>query len=195
MTSEENSPKLDKESVIVQVNRHWVRLVKPALGLAAAWIAVLILYNLATFTANDTLTAGMHFLAATTILVVAHHWFFYRFIQWELSWSIVTNQRVVHFRNLPFLRNDLLYVRIDEIHEVEEKEHGLLPNLMDYGSVVINLAAVTETISLNYIPHPATLSNLIEIIRENKDEEIEILQELCKPYAQKYKRHNAGIAH
>lgn len=182
------NPKVENEDIIVQVNRHWIRLVKPILTLLTVWLVALLLFNLAQVSDEDTLTAGMHFLAGTSALFVVHHWFFYQLIKWKLSWSIITNQRVIHFRNVPFLRNDVLYVRIDEIHEVEEIEHGLLPNLLDYGSVVINLAAVSETISLNYLPHPATFTNLIEIIRENKDQELALLRELCEPYCKKYKR-------
>lgn len=188
MTPDKNTPKVENEDIILQVNRHWIRLVKPVLTVIAAWILVLFLFNLASLSRDDQFTASLHFLGGVTVLMVVHHWFFYRLIRWKLSWSIITNHRVIHFRNLPFIKNDLLYVRIDEIHEVEEKEHGLLANLLDYGSVIINLAAVTETISLNYIPNPSTFSNLIEIIRENKDEEIEILRDLCKPYCEKYKR-------
>lgn len=180
--------KIENEDIILHVTRHWVQLVKPALSLVFVWTLSLMLLQLAFLQNSESMTSNMHFIGAVTILTVGHHWFFYRLLHWKLSSSIITNQRVIHFRNMPFVRNDILYVRIDEIHEVEEKMHGLLPNLLDYGSVIINLAAVTETISLNYIPYPATFTNLIEIIRENKNEEFQVLNELCEPYAQKYNK-------
>lgn len=188
MTPDQNNKLVENEYIILQVNRHWVQLVKPVFGLILGWMIALILLNLAFFPGIDEITATIHFFGFVVILTTIHHWFFYRILRWKLSWSIITNQRVIHFRNLPFLRNDLLYVRINEIHEVEEKEHGLLPNLLDYGSVIVNLAAVTETITLHYIPYPATFTNLIEIIRENKNEDIEMLRELCEPYCKKYKK-------
>ncbi|MEZ4087477.1 MAG: hypothetical protein R3B71_04040 [Candidatus Gracilibacteria bacterium] len=179
--------KIENEDIIIHVNRHWVQLIKPLLSLFLVWSLALSLIHLALLS-DEQMTSNIHFLGAVIILIIGHHWFFYRLLHWQLSSSIITNQRVIHFRNMPFVRNDILYVRIDEIHEVEEKMHGLLPNLLDYGSVIINLAAVTETISLNYIPYPATFTNLIEIIRENKHEEIDVLRELCEPYSQKYKK-------
>ncbi|HMR01237.1 MAG TPA: hypothetical protein PKA32_02495 [Candidatus Gracilibacteria bacterium] len=180
--------KIENEDIIIHVNRHWVQLIKPLLSLFLVWSLALSFIHLA-FLSNEQMTANIHFIGAVIILTIGNHWFFYRLLHWQLSSSLITNQRVIHFRNMPFVRNDILYVRIDEIHEVEEKMPGLLPNLLDYGSAIINLAAVTETISLNYIPHPATFTNLIEIIRENKHEEIDVLRELCEPYSQKYKKH------
>ena len=183
--------KMENEDIILHVTRHWVQLVKPLLSLALVWILAMILIQLA-FLSDETMTRNIHLLGTTIRLITGHHWFFYRLLHWNLSSSIITNQRVIHFRNMPFVRNDILYVRIDEIHEVEEKMHGLLPNLLDYGSVIINLAAVTETISLNYIPYPATFTNLIEIIRENKQEEFKVLSELCEPYSQKYNKNRTS---
>ena len=65
---------------------------------------------------------------------------------------------------VPYVRHDISFINIKEIHEIEKKKHGIWQNLLHYGNVEINLAARPDTIRIEHVPHSSDFVNLVHTI-------------------------------
>ncbi|MDP3976012.1 MAG: hypothetical protein Q8P95_03785 [bacterium] len=160
------------EEVIVSINDHWVILVRPFLTFVSGWgiFAFLWICSDLLFEVSTTASALLLLFAALLLLVV-NHLFLIRLLNWEISTLVVTNKKVIDFRNTPFIEDDTIFINLDEVHEIEKRKHGFFENLLNYGEMVINLAASPEPIIIYHIPNPGGITNLVGDIRDQKLQE------------------------
>jgi hypothetical protein len=173
-----------KEKIIYDLIDHWIVLCRPLLLLIIGTGLTVVCYILGKEIGgnNEILGYSLLILACCTMLVSAH-WFFIHLFSLLLSKFYVGSERLVVFDFLPFARDDVTFVNIDEIHEIEENQHGVLPNILGYGDISINLSAVSSPVYLHYVPLPSKVVNIIEAIREGRlfnEIEVDTLRGLYK---------------
>jgi|CXWL01.1.fsa_nt_gi hypothetical protein len=178
----------EKHEVIVYFHDHWIILIGPIIhyivGLAIFFLFVFLASSLRqdAYLAVETLL-----LLSVLVLFFIHHRLFIALIDWELSSWVITTELVIDFENSLYTKNDVIYVNIHKIHEIEKKKHGFLSNFFDYGEIYINVAAAPYPIICRNIPHPDDFINLIEAIRANHlTEELDI-KVLKGIYGRKYR--------
>lgn len=164
----------EKHEVIVYFHDHWITLVSPIMGYLTGLMLFFALVFFASVLQPDV-TSNIVKLLGAAVLFVIHHRLFIALIDWELSSWVITTELVIDFENTLYVKNDIIYINIHTIHEIEKKKHGLLSNFLDYGEVYINVPAAPYPIICHYIPHPDDFINLIESVRSNHlSEELDI---------------------
>lgn len=184
------STKISKEDerVIFSLNDHWIVIVKPVFVLIIGWFSFYGIHQLTILLKNiSTELSYIVLFINFWFLVILHHWFFLMIIRWRISDWYVTNRKIIDFQNKPFIKNDSKFIKISEIHEIEMKKRGLVANILDYGHVIINVAAVPEPMILENLPEPSKFLHIIEDIRtKSRYREINV-DSLQKAYGRRYK--------
>lgn len=156
------------EEIITNLYEHWVVLFKPLfallIGSAVFGFLIALAYG---FYENGLINwaAGVVLIAVAAFWLVLH-WVFIFIFQWVVSDWYVTTKRLIEFELLVFVKHDLSYVHIDRIHEIEQHQHGVLANLLNYGHVRLNLAAIVNSKDLKYLPQPSKFVGLIEHLQD-----------------------------
>ncbi len=144
-------------------------LVKPVAVLFLGWSAFILLAIMAWWLKTFYPTGGVIILLLDIVLILAvHHFFFILFIEWMISSVIVTTRQIIDLRFLSFMEDDVMYIEIEEIHEIEKKKHGFLRNLLNYGDITIDLSGKPEPVELTYVRHPGYFAALIESVKYHK---------------------------
>jgi hypothetical protein len=152
-------------------NKHWVSIVKPVLVFSLAIAASLfILYLSFHIVFGGIIFRYLLFIISVLCMTVSIHWVFFLFIRWDLSRCIITTERIIIFQNTPFIKEDVDIISIEEVHRIEQKTYGLIRNLLNYGDVLIFLAASPTAITLSQIPSPSKFVEIVGKIREKNHE-------------------------
>jgi hypothetical protein len=153
------------EEVIAALHDHWIVMFIPLIIYISGWILFLFLFYLVWIIKAASISLGLiMLLLAFLVLFITHHLFFLFLIKHLLSILVVTNKRLIRFSFSPFLQDDISYIEMDQIGEIDKKKHGILQNILNYGEVSINMNSIT----FNYIPYPSKFINLIETIKSKK---------------------------
>lgn len=178
------------EEVVVCLREHWIVMTKPFFAVIFTWVLFILLSHIAFSLASISVIAYNFLIIVGLIpLLVVHHRFFIGLIQWVISDWVITTKRIIIFENTPFIINDSTFINIHEIHEIEKRKHGVLPNLLNYGDVFINLAASPVSITLRLVSDPGKFVNLVESIRNDRlTEELDLitLQDIFRRKYQEY---------
>jgi len=176
------------QEVVLCLEDHWIVLVKPFIGFLSS-IAIFFFLWMSSRIINGSflLLSDFLLLFAFAIVIVGINRMFIALLDWELSSWIITTKRVIDFQFSPYLENDVTFIDIDKIDEIEKKKHGFWSNLFNYGDVYMNISASPVPIVFHYIPQPGKFVNLIESIRDHRlgeEIDIEVLQGI---YGRKYR--------
>jgi len=176
-------PKLDNdEKMVLALQDHWVTMVMPTflfvIGLALATVVALAAFTLFP---NDMTTRGVLLLISFGIGMLFTHWMFIYAFEHEISAWIITTKRVISFNFLPYVKHDVSFIIIKELHEIEKRKRGLVKNILNYGDVEVNLAATPTPVVFNYVPRTSAFCNLLETLHKKSDAEIDI-EELKEHY-------------
>lgn len=99
-------------------------------------------------------------------LVVTHHFLFVRIFEWLLSNVFITTQLIIDLHFLSFVEDDVAYIEISKINEVEKRKHGILKNILNYGEVVLSVAGMGTNAILSYVKRPSRIVSLIQALKE-----------------------------
>lgn len=157
------------EEVIAILQDHWVAMVTSF----SMYLVSFLLFAFSLFIAGILKTtspvAGFFVLMfAFGILLAGHHFFFLYYIEYLVSSLIVTNKRLIEIRFFPFFLDDVSYIAISQIFEIDKMKHGFLQNFLNYGVVSLNIPRRRETIVFRYVRYPSKFINLIEAIKAQK---------------------------
>jgi len=157
------------EEVIALLQEHWVTMVGPFFIYLLGWLFFFFFFFIAGLLKTVSLIAGFFVLIfAFCILLVGHHFFFLYLIEYLVSSLIITNKRLIEIRFFPFFLDDVSYIEINQIHEIDKIKHGLLQNLLNYGEVCFNVLRRRESIIFRNVRYPSKFINMIEAIKVNK---------------------------
>lgn len=158
------------EKFIIAIDDHWVSIVGPMAFMALAFGMSALFFVAAFFLSSTHWWVGAGFyLFAGMMALFALHWTFIYLFEWELSTWIVTTRRILNVRFLPYVRHDVGYIMIHEIHEIEKHKRGILKNLLNFGNIEINLAAIPQPTIFRYMPKPSAFANLIQTIHKSSN--------------------------
>lgn len=176
-------PKLDDgEQMVVALQDHWITMVMPiTIYLIGTVLAAIVAGFGTVFFADHATLRGIFILAATAIGLLFHHWLFIYFFEHEISAWIVTTKRVISFSFLPYVKHDVTFIIISELHEIDKFKRGLLQNLLNYGTVEVNLAATPTPVKFRYVPRTSAFVNLLETLHKTPPNEVDI-ERLRKNY-------------
>ena len=152
----------DEERLIRAFSTHWVKFVWPVFLFGCLCTGSLALLLMAGFTAHHAMwISHVAFFAGLAILLVSYHWFFYRLLSEYMVDIIITNKRVISMRTSLLFMDDMHVVPTANIFAVEARVHGIIQNVMRYGSIWIDTGGskTEETADvIPLIPHPHSVS-------------------------------------
>lgn len=165
--------KTGEEEVLMHFTKHWMLISRQLiLSLLMMLASAGVIFLSSVFMPTAELLGNILFFFGLSIFLMIYHWLFTKIAKWKLSGSVVTTKRVIDFKASPFFKNDVIYVNINEVHEIERVKTGIFPNMLDYGTAQLNLAAVRKKVSITYVPQPEQFVDLIEAIRAERPDKV-----------------------
>ena len=146
------------ETVVYFTRKHWivtVGLLMEAIVIGAVLTALIGLF----FISGPEAKATLHdykwvVLAGVVLLTVWMNYFAIRFLNYFLDIVIVTNFRIINLDKTLYLRNDRDVVDLHEIQDIKKTQRGILPNLLNYGKLVVIVPTMIEPMTLPHVPNP-----------------------------------------
>lgn len=103
--------------------------------------------------ANPLAEAAFKLFVAVYFLGI---WIFYfsEFTDYYLDIDIVTNDRIIDIVQKGLFARSVAELDLTRVQDVESEIKGIIPTLLDYGTVVVQTAAEKENFRFEQVPHP-----------------------------------------
>ncbi len=183
MKDTRKKPLAEGEEIITNLYEHWIVLIKPffAFAVGSVLFAFMLLFAQELLENEYVDFAAVVILIAVATFWVILHWLFIFLFQWVVSDWFITTKRLIEFELLVFVKHDLSYVNLNRIHEIEQHQHGILANVLNFGHVRLNLSALATSKDLQFLPQPSKFVSLIEHLQQTPEESLD-LSRLRKKY-------------
>ncbi len=156
------------ESVQYVLHRHWITLFYTGTYIFSviAIATTLLMYRESVF---SFFPASLFSLMLTGFVMVMTLVIYVYWVDNELDFYIVTNERIIGIEQLSFLNRTVRECSLDQVQEVNGFAKGLLENLLNFGSVTIRTASDTSEFKMDIAPEPLEHARIIlNIIQEYK---------------------------
>ncbi len=142
------------ERLVYFARKHWITLV-PILIEAALCIgaAVGVVVGTLLYAREGSSTMGFA-IAAVIVMTIWMHHVFVRLLNYFLDIVLITNFRIINIEKTLFLKNDKNVVDLHEIQDIKKFQHGITPNLLNYGKLVVVVPTMIEPMILEKMPAP-----------------------------------------
>lgn len=142
------------EELVYYSCKHWIVLI-PLLAELAIGVSIIGALVIIGFSAPEkTNLMKIIFVVMTAFMALWLHSFFTRFLNYFLDVVIVTNYRVLKVEKSLYMKDDQNIVDLHEIQDIKKIQHGIMPNLLDYGKLVIVTPTMIEPMILEKLPDP-----------------------------------------
>lgn len=146
------------ERLIHVINEHWIKYVFPVFVYTTLIGISLLLFVLAGISAHHYMwVSHLTFIAALSLVLLTHHWFFLRLLGDAIDCIVITNQRSIYFETRLLLHDSMRENSFDKMRTVEAYKEGLLQNIFHYGTLKFQ-----GGIDIPLVPHPHRMAKEIE---------------------------------
>lgn len=160
-----------EESVVLFLHRHWYVLTgKVTTILVMSLVPILFLIVFGQLILANQLIPLFTFLWAAYIMAL---WFylFYALTMYTLDYWIITNERIVDSKQMGFFNRRISELSIHMIQDISVKLVGLIPTMLNFGTVEVQTAAEQRNFLFDQIPKPQIAKDkIMEIIEATEDE-------------------------
>ena len=142
------------ESVVIFVRQHsWsvIRSMLIPIALMAVAIVVIAIVGLSTVVG---IVLGI--LASLGLLGFT----FYLILDWRDDYYVVTNKRLVHVDEIPFIRTKREEAPLTAVSEIQFSRNSILAHLFDFGD--LRVETFSGFVAMQDIPHPNEVKNQIQ---------------------------------
>ena len=171
--------KLESDEVVIAVIRkHPFYMILHALGLILLALFPSLLLNVWEWLVSF-LPIGSDLIELGQIESVALPAFFYnlwllilwfvfiaRFTDYYLDKWVLTNNRVIDVEQRGFFSREISSVRYQKIQDVTSTVSGLIPTVLNFGTLTIQTAGVEQEFKLPLTPNPVAKKELINDLKE-----------------------------
>ncbi|MDD5212965.1 MAG: hypothetical protein PHG82_00850 [Candidatus Gracilibacteria bacterium] len=143
------------EQIEMVVRRHWIVYIQ--LGIYAL-LGISVTSTLFGFFGFDS------FFINITLVLFWMMFLIFLYIEWlnhELDLFIITPSRIIGVEQLSFLNRTISECPIAQVQEVNAKTKGLLSNLLNYGTLLIQTAGNASNFEVEYAPDVINTSRKI----------------------------------
>ena len=155
---------LPDEEIYLFERRYWFVLLQwtwvPVMLTLALGLVVFIVIRLAALIGYP-LSAGTKVLLWILFLSPGCGWVIWRALDWGNDWFIVTDRRVIHIDEIPFIRLRRDEAPLEMIQDVTVHMRGLWQNLLYFGDVVNQTAGTLGTVRFIGIRKPRKAQAII----------------------------------
>jgi hypothetical protein len=153
------------EKTLLLIKEHWMQYGMPTFLIVASWtlFAICTALSSALMAWNHTASVAA-LITGHVLLLLFHHAAFYRLFSNSTTRILLTNKRILSSQGSLWLRENMIDIPLWKIRSLEIERRGLLPHLLNYGSILLNRR---ELPSLPLIPHPqAVHSRIVSQLQE-----------------------------
>ncbi|MBI5794248.1 PH domain-containing protein [Candidatus Uhrbacteria bacterium] len=90
---------------------------------------------------------------------------FRQYLKWSRTLFVITDQRVVDQEQKGFFNRVVTQTRYDQIDEVSYQVKGIVPTLLRYGTVRLELHGASADIVVPHVLRPAYITDLLNDLR------------------------------
>ncbi len=148
----------DGEIVLLLLRKHWLTNLGWLILGALLFVVPLIFKD---FPALAILPLKYRLLVFTGWYLLLIAYLFEKFLGWFYNVGIVTNQRVVDIDFYGLLYKEISVAELDKIQDVTQKQVGAIRTVFNFGNIIIQTAAETQTLEFEDIPHPGKVAELL----------------------------------
>ncbi len=154
---------VDRLQLPFRTRRHWIRAVRQVSPAAAALALVAGLLALDVLLTLPPLLRTVGLVGGTALITLLVPWTIWRYINWRNDYFEVTSEAVLHVERVPFPfpREDRYKVPLVQIQNVTINV-SVPGQLLGYGNLSLDTAAIQGEVSFSQIPHPALVQDLIQ---------------------------------
>lgn len=156
----------DGEVLEVAVRRHWIIYVILFLFFLVAVVISIFLFTMLGFT----------FLGIMTNIAFWILFSLFLYIQWlnhELDLFLVTNNRIIGVEQISFLNRTVSECNLGQVQEVNSQTKGLIANLLNYGTLIIQTAWNQSNLMMEFAPdsmqEARKILNIVDNYRDNQN--------------------------
>lgn len=169
-----NRQLIGDEQVALFLRRHWFVLFTKYLFIFALALIPIIAYFLfdnafAGFMSDERAKAVIVLLGSTYYLFI---WVtaFTVFIDYYLDIWIVTTHRIIDIEQKGLFNHVVAEQSLEMAQDVSSRVKGIIPTLLDYGTVLVQTAAARNLFEFKQIPEPAQVAQVItKLVDEYRD--------------------------
>lgn len=150
------------EKVEMVIKRHWIVFI---------WLFIsFILANLLTVLIWAIFPNEFWVLLIVIQWLVSSLIFYIQWLNVELDLFIVTNNRIIWVEQISFLNRTISEANLGQVQEVNSQTKGLLSNLLDYGSILVQTAWTASNFDMHFAPHAfANSRQILNIVDDYRD--------------------------
>lgn len=104
--------------------------------------------------------------------------FFKHIIDWYLDAWIITDQRLLDVEQKGFFQHTVSELRLDKIQDVTVEIKGFIPSIFHFGNIHAQTAAAVQRFTLEDIPEPEKVRNLILSLQDQVARKAVVYQEM-----------------
>jgi hypothetical protein len=158
---------LPTEELVLIRHRHWLSFFMPIFLSIVFGLGFVFLLFLAIYEASYSRSLAMFlFVLAFLGLNLVIHGVFGLIFTWQVSGYYITTERVLDFKIIPFVQNDVTVVKIANVYEVDKYEHGILAHLFGFGDIVVADLGSMHPMRLHSVPSPTTFIQKIKACQQ-----------------------------
>ena len=145
---------------------HWVKFVAPFMVLTGVYSVIIASFLTFNLQVNAEVAMRQTILWVSVVAILFFNFNFLRlFLKRFLHLVVVTDKMVHRIRKTLVFRNDHRSIDLQSVQEVKKIQHGLLPNMLDYGQ--ISIEAQETTLDLHYVPNISSVYERLLQLQNN----------------------------
>lgn len=159
------------ETIILVLRKHPVTQIK--------WMVLVVVFALIPIIFNSISILGFlppnyQFAGLVIWYLLLTGFVLESFLTWFFNVYIITDERIIDVDFLSLIYRNISMAKIDNIEDVTATTGGAIRAMFDFGTVHIQTAAEKREFEFEDVPHPNTVSKLInELLLEEEREKIE----------------------
>jgi len=160
-------PLEQNEEVLLEVRKHWFILFVETVGFLILALVPFILFSEGVTTKIYKfvgISLGWGFLGA----FLAASWFLLLWVGFFIRWTtyildvlILTNKRVVYVNQQGLFSRRVSTSRLDRVQDVASEVAGVIPTLLNFGTITVQTAAEEREFIIRGIPNPIAVKEQI----------------------------------
>jgi len=153
------------EKIVMIVRRHWT-LFAGHIFMSIVYFSIpIVVYFLVSYFLVSGITE-FQFFPAIVLLVSLYYSFwclflFKGFVDFYFDAWIITNTRLIDIDQKGFFDHTTAELRLDKIQDIVVEVKGFFPSIFHYGTIKAQTAAAVQLFSLEEIPDPDKIKNII----------------------------------
>lgn len=163
-----------QERVEYVFRRHWIiHLIALARFFFVGVLPTMGIFYLASYLAKSDFYPLL-IAFALLLLVFAIQYSLVAWINDDLDFLVVTNERVIDITQISLLERENAEADLRQIQDVSGKTKGILGTVLNYGDVFVRTANDISVFDLHTVAHPAeTASQILDYVKKGEVEKIQ----------------------